>query len=76
MNINSYLPDPRLVVERLRCLGVVVVLDEPGPEPLDVGCDARDAVDPVRHAVLLHEARATHNHVRNCVEKCNILEQF
>ncbi len=37
------------------------------PEPLDVGCDPRDAVDPVREAVLLHESGAAQQDVRDCM---------
>ena len=59
-----YLNDPGLVIERLR--GPLVVVDESGAEALDVGGDARDAVDAVGDAVLLHEAGAAYHHVRNC----------
>ena len=37
------------------------------PEPLDVGRDPRDAVDPVREAVLLHESGAAQQDVRDCM---------
>ena len=60
---KMYLNDPGLVIERLR--GPVVVVDESGAEALDVGGDARDAVDAVRDAVLLDEARAPHHHIRD-----------